>query len=83
MALGRRPPALYLDGRWSLTTYITGLFLPRSLVDIFATIFFGCWKLTTWWVLCAVSLPRSLVDVFATIFFGCWKLTTWCDFGFL
>jgi hypothetical protein len=48
MALSRRPPALYLDGRWAWTSLLAGLYVPGFLLTLFSYFFFGLWKLTTW-----------------------------------
>lgn len=45
MALSRRPPALYLDGRLSRASYLSGAFTPRVVLDALAAYVFGCWKL--------------------------------------
>ena len=48
MAVSRRPPAFYHDGRWAYASMIAGLYVPTLLVDIFSFFFFGVFKLTTW-----------------------------------
>lgn len=32
----------------SYSSYLTGLYAPTLLVDLFSYFFFGPWKLTTW-----------------------------------
>ena len=48
MALMRKPPSVYLDGRWSWSVPFAVTYLPRAALDWWAWLYFKVFELTDW-----------------------------------
>lgn len=59
--LGGHHPSIYLDGKYSWTTYLAGTFVPSWVLDLIAYVQFSATKLAPWYPWRAVSNDDSKV----------------------
>jgi hypothetical protein len=48
MALKKKPPSVYLDGRWSWSVPLASTYLPQAALDWWAWLYLKVFELTDW-----------------------------------